>query len=73
MRQFIKLTSMIINTNYINKINIEKNKYIIHLLNNQPNKLIKLKNELTLPKNDIIKVFSKKNPVDYKIVTDWIG
>ena len=62
MSKFIKLTNMLVNTNYIYKVIIKHNKYLIHING---------------PTNDslnwsFIEVCKTKQSIDYKIVSEWI-
>ena len=62
MSKFIKLTNILLNTNYIYKIVIKQNKYLIHI---------------TGPTNDsmnwhFIELCETKQSNDYKIVSEWI-
>jgi hypothetical protein len=67
MTNFLKLTSIIINTSNISKIEIKNNKYEIHLNNN------KVEGFIFFSKNDIIEICKNKDPLDYSIITEWIN
>jgi hypothetical protein len=77
MSRFIKLTNMILNTRYIHKILIEPNKYNIHIVTTDINGFhwtigaCGLGNISTNSYN--IQVCETSQPIDYKIVTDWIS
>jgi hypothetical protein len=75
MSRFIKLTNVIVNTNYIHEIIIKPNKYYI-----MSKKLDGF--ELKFAGSGIgwinqqyeqIVVCETKDPIDYKIVSDWIN
>ena len=61
MPRFIKLTKMLINTNYINTILIKPNKYYIQIITGKKYS------------NDEIEVCEQKHPENYKIITEWIN
>ena len=73
MTNFIKLTSIIINTSHINKIEIKNNKYEIHLNNNKVEGFIFFSNGTIYSKNDIIEICKNKDSFDYSIITEWIN
>ena len=73
MANFLKLTSIIINTSHINKIEIKNNKYEIHLNNNKVEGFIFFSNGTIYSKNDIIEICKNKDPFDYSIITEWIN
>ena len=72
MYRFIKLSSVIINVPHINKITIENNKYIIHLI---PIKydgfIIFAGGAFSTEINEYI-ICKDKNLNDYNILTNWI-
>jgi len=72
MANFLKLTSIIINTSHINKIEIKNNKYEIYL-NNKVEGFIFFSNGTIYSKNDIIEICKNKDPLDYTILTEWIN
>jgi hypothetical protein len=63
MARFIKLTNMLINTNSINTILIQPNKYCIEIIS---------KRFGYLNINDEIEVCKIIHPENYKIITEWI-
>ena len=68
MSKFIKLTSFIINTRRINHINIQHEKYYISLMSSNISGGFGF-----FSSNDYeIKICANKNPIDYKILQDWI-
>lgn len=66
MYRFLKLTDIIINTNAIQHICINKDKYIIHLM---PNKIDGF--FISYLYHTQVQV-CKTNVIDYNKVTDWI-
>jgi len=65
MSRFLKLTNIIINKNFIQHIdNINKDKFVIHLMTNKMN--------CSKSYNTEVEVCKTKNLSDYKIVTDWL-
>lgn len=72
MTRFLRLSSVIINISKIIKINIDKNKYIITVDKTTTSGFIFIGvGELNSELCDI-NICANKNPVDYKIVSDWI-
>ena len=63
---FIKLTSLILNTRLINSIFIKPDKYYIRLSNTIINGTFISSNEKEFV------VCKNKNPIDYKIISEWI-
>jgi hypothetical protein len=73
MSKFIKLTSLLINTQYINKIIVKPNIYHIYLLNHKINgNIIFSIGWITSQEEEII-ICSNKEPTDFTIITDWIN
>jgi hypothetical protein len=70
MSKFLKLTSMIINKNHINKIIIHPNKYDIYL-NHNINGFYFIGCGLIIS-HEVITVCENKSPIDYKNISDWI-
>jgi hypothetical protein len=79
MTRFIKLTNMLINPNNIHGILIKPNKYIIRIISKslQGNSwscgAFGLGTLSTLQDNYDMEVCENKNPIDYKIVSEWIN
>ena len=74
MSNFIKLTSMLINTSKISMIEIQNNKYCIHLVENKLDGFwLFSSGYLTSIQNKQIEVCKEKHPIDYKNLTDWIN
>ena len=63
MSRLIKLSNIIINPININKIVIEPNKYLIHLINQR----------IDNNNNSEIKVCREENPEDYKRISEWMN
>ena len=72
MSNFIKLTSMLINTSKISMIEIQNNKYCIHLVENKLDGFW-LFTSGYLKTIQKIEVCKEKHPIDYKNITDWIN
>ena len=78
MSKFIKLTNMLLNTNYINKIYINPNQYVIYLTSNKFDgtswSITGSGLGLISSLKDIeIEVCETKHSTDYKIVSNWIN
>ncbi len=68
MSTFLRLSSVIINTKYIQKIIIKPDKYHIELMSNNISGGFGF-----FSSNDYeIKLCANKHPIDYKILQDWI-
>lgn len=73
MSKFLKLSSIIINKNYIHNINLAKNdKIIIKMMSNEMDGFFLLGNGATYSENTTINLCKIEHATDYKIVTDWI-
>lgn len=72
MSRFLKLSKIIINKNFIEHIDINKDngKIIIHLLTNKT--LILMNTASIETYNTEIEICKNKHLNDYKIITDWI-
>ena len=76
MSRFIKLTSILLNTNDIHKIVIQPNKYVINVVSKKLDGfhwiigVIGLGNVSSYAAD--IEVCKTKHPVDYNIVSSWI-
>lgn len=68
MSIFLKLSSCIINTKYIQKIIIKPDKYYIKLMSNGISGGMFY---FTSTENEI-KICANKNSLDYRILQDWI-
>ena len=73
MSRFIKLTNMLINTNDIHNIHIQKTKYYIDTVSKSLNGFNFFGCGFINTQTDRIEVCETKHPIDYKIVTDWIS
>lgn len=73
MSKFLKLTSIIINKNYIHNINVAKNdKIVIKMMRNESDGFFLLGNGTMWSENTTINLCKIEHANDYKIVTDWI-
>jgi hypothetical protein len=72
MSRFLKLTNIIINKNLIQRIDINKDKFIIHLMMNKMDGLFLFGGGVYESYNTELEVCKIKHLSDYKIVTDWI-
>jgi len=72
MSRFIRLTNIIINKNFIHHIEINKDKFIIHLMTNKMDGLFAFGGGASESYNTEFEVCKTKHSIDYKIVTDWI-
>jgi len=73
MSKFLKLTKIIINKNLIHHIDINKDKFLIHLMTNKTNGFIIFGGGSSQSYNTEIEVCKTKNLSDYKTVNDWIN
>lgn len=73
MYRFLKLEQIIINKNYIQNIQINKDKYVIHLMANKMDQFLICGSGGFTASNTEFEVCKTKNLSDYKIVTDWIS
>ena len=70
--KFIKLTHMILNTNYINKILIYQDLYYIYLKRQDLKGFLFVGSGACESKDEEIKICAKNHSTDYKIISDWI-
>jgi hypothetical protein len=70
--KFIKLSHMILNTNYINKILIYQNFYYVYLNRQELSGVMIMGNGGVDSKDEEIRICAKKQSKDYKIISDWI-
>lgn len=73
MSKFLKLTSTILNTNYIHKILIIPNKYYIYCINHNINGLTIFGNGVISSNEIEIEVCATNHNLDYKIVSEFIN
>lgn len=73
MSRFLKLTDMLINTNNINKIFIQQNKYYINIASKSFSGINFFSFGYIYSDNSNITICKTKNPKDYEIVTNWIN
>jgi len=72
MKQFIKLTSLIINKNLITSVFIKSNKYYIYTIENNINGFMLLGTGGSSSSPEKIVICGEKSPEDYKIISKWI-
>ena len=72
MSKFLKLTNIIINKNLIQHIDINKDKFLIHLMSNKTDGIIIFGGGSSQSYNTEVEVCKTKHLSDYKKVTDWI-
>ena len=70
--RFIKLTSMIINTNFITHIVTKPNKYHVYVINSNISGFLMFGSGGMTMAGDEIEICANKFPDDYKRVTEWI-
>jgi hypothetical protein len=73
MMKFIKLSSVIINTNNIKKITLQPNKYYIHFTNNKVDGWFIFGGGTIDSIDDDIEICKTKSPQDYNSISDWIS
>jgi hypothetical protein len=77
MSRFIRLTNVLLNTRTIHQINIESDRYVIHVISNHVDGFhwslagSGFGNLSTFASK--VEVCKTNNPTDYKIVSDWIS
>ena len=72
MSRFLKLTKTIINKNVIQHIDINKDKFIIHLMSNKFRGSFLFSEGSIQSHNTELEVCKTEHPSDYKTVADWI-
>ena len=72
MSTFLKLTTKIINKNFIHHIAINKDTFIIHLISNHTDGFVIFGGGGFNSYNTNIEICKITNLSDYKTVTDWI-
>jgi len=77
MSKFIKLTNMLINTNDINKILIEPNKYFIYTISKKNDGFVWAFAGFGFgalsSHTDLIEVCKTNHAIDYEILTEWMN
>ena len=73
MTRFIRLTSIIVNTSKLIKIESYKNKYYMYMTNKNINGYVFLSFGSINSSDDIIEICKDKHPIDYQIITKWIN
>jgi hypothetical protein len=72
MSKFLKLTSLILNTNHISRVIAKQNLYEIHLMNYGSNGFHLMGTGSLCNSVDVYQVCSETHTNDYKKVSDWI-
>jgi len=72
MKQFIKLTSLILNKSHIIAIVTQPNKYFIHMSNNRLYGEFVLANGSVSTEQNIIEICEQNNNRDYHIIKDLL-
>lgn len=72
MTTFIKLSFVIINTNYIHRILIRPNKYNIFITNHNVNGFMFFGSGAITSIEDNIEIDAQKNTGDYIYISEWI-
>ena len=76
MARFLKLTTMLLNTNDIHKIMINLNKYVIHIESKKfegiMGFIIPFGAARQISNAEELEVCETKNPTDYKMISEWI-
>lgn len=73
MSKFLKLSNMIINKNMIHSIDINKDKFLIHLMTNKTQGLFIYWGGFLDSSNTKIEVCKINNSIDYEKVSEWIA
>ena len=73
MKQFINLTSIILNKSHIIEIIKQPNKYFIHMSNNHLYGELVLANGRVSTKQNIIEICEQNHNRDYNIITDLLN
>jgi hypothetical protein len=72
MSRFIKLSTMIINTSRICRIDVHPEIYDIRMIQTQFSGFIMFGSGGISSQNSDIEICKKTNPIDYHIITKWI-
>jgi len=72
MKQFINLTTRVINKSHIIEIVKHQNKYEIHMSNNNITGVILFASGSLGTRHNIIEICNKKDKQDYEIITELI-
>ncbi len=73
MSRFMRLTNKIINTSVIHHIDVNKDKFIIHMMANKMYGLFAFGIGTSEAYNTELEICKTKHSIDYKTVTDWIN
>ena len=72
IRKFIKLSSLLLNTNYIKKISIKPDYYCIDLHDNNFSGFLVFSFGWVSSDSSSIDICKNKDPEDYQIIKKWI-
>jgi hypothetical protein len=72
MSRFLKLTNVIINKNFIQHIEINEDKFVIHFMTNKTDGFAIFGVGIAQSYNTDFVVSKTKNLSDYKTISDWI-
>jgi hypothetical protein len=76
MTKLLKLSTIILNTKYIQSIYITPNKYVLRMMNHKIDgggwRIMGTGMTTIFSHNAEIEVCEKAHPNDYKIITEWI-
>lgn len=72
MSRFLKLSNIIINKKYIQTIDINKDKLVMHIMSNKTNGFFMFGGGWIDSYNNEVVLCKIKNYSDYKVVSDWI-
>lgn len=73
MTRFIRLTNIVLNTSKIIKIESLKSTYIMHISDHYTTGFFLITFGTINSTNNRIVICKDDNPIDYKIVTNWIN
>ena len=73
MSKFIKFSSILLNTSKIKTIEMKNNTYIITLTTHALDGFMLFSSGYFKSINDKFELCEKKDPKDYKILSDWIN
>jgi len=73
MVNFIRFSSLIINTAKISRIEIQENKYFIHIMSHNIDGFFVFTNGYINTNHEKIEVCKVQHPTDYDNLTEWIN
>lgn len=72
--QFIKFSSVLLNTAKISHIEMHPNKYCIHIIDNKVEGFwLFTSGCLSTNQNKTMEICKKKCPIDYEILNEWLN